>query len=66
MGFISAKRPTNYNLDPELSQSCQQYSSESYQNIHPDYNRGHLVTSGHMSFNGDFRKRANYMVFISF
>lgn len=56
-----ATRPSRFYLDPNLAPECQQYSVNSYQAVRPGFDRGHLVTSGHMDQTQALRIRSHYM-----
>lgn len=54
----TAKRPASYAFDLAMPPNAQQHSTQAYGH---GYDRGHLVTSGHMNSDQSLRKRANLM-----
>jgi endonuclease G len=58
---VAVKRPNRYTYDPELAREFQQISTESYNSVNKDYNRGHLVPMVHMRQTKENSKQANYM-----
>jgi endonuclease G len=55
-------RPTTFNLDPNLSKNCgQQLTTNSYASVVSGWDRGHLVASNHMDYDGAYLLSANYM-----
>jgi endonuclease G len=54
----SAKRPSSFYNDPNLSRDCQQFTTSSYGR---GYDRGHLVTSNHMDYDDFGIRESHYM-----
>lgn len=54
----SLRRSNKYQLDPEISEECQQLSSRTYGF---GFDRGHLVPANHLDHSREALDRANYM-----
>ncbi|RMZ95153.1 DNA RNA non-specific endonuclease, partial [Brachionus plicatilis] len=57
-------RPSRYKLDPQISYSCQQKTTSSY-NGGASYDRGHMVTANHMDSNPQSISDSNYITNIA-
>jgi len=56
--YGSFKRHRSFYLDPDVSKTCQQLSTQSYT---PGFDRGHLVPANHLDHSKLAIKQSNYM-----
>lgn len=55
------KRPRSFYFDPNLEAEFQQYTTSSYHQVQPGWDRGHMVTSSHMKQDIISRRETHYM-----
>ena len=58
-------RVTTFRLDPAVSTSCQQKTTNSYASVFAGYDRGHSVAANHLDHSLEAIKESNYMTNIT-